>query len=109
MPATGTTASSDFEVITTILDTSIDCGQIGTLYEAKVARGARYPHDQVSHADGRPAVHDARDGPQGDLGPRVGVQSDPHIDDRRDCCTNEAPRPEAEVSGRPPEGAGSVR
>ena len=71
-----------FKVITTILDASIDGGQIGDLYERRWCGRSRYPLDQVDDADGHPAVQDARDGAQGDLGALAGVQPAPHGDGR---------------------------
>ena len=49
---------------------------------AEVGGGSRHPFDQVDDADGRPAVQDAGDGAQGDLGPPAGVQPAPHGDGR---------------------------
>ena len=49
---------------------------------AEVVRRSRHPLDQVDDADGRPAVQDAGDGAQGDLGPPPGVQPAPHGDGR---------------------------
>ena len=63
-----------FKVVTTILDASIDGGQIGDLYERRWSGRSRHPFDQVGDADGRPAVQVAGDGAQGDLGPPAGVQ-----------------------------------
>ena len=58
-----------FKVVTTILDASIDGGQIGDLYRAEVVRRGRHPLDQVDDADGRPAVQDAGDGATRRSGP----------------------------------------
>ena len=74
--------AEQFKVVTTMLDASIDGGQIGDLYERRWCWRGRHPLDQVGDADGRPAVQDAGDGAQGDLGPPAGVQPAPHGDGR---------------------------
>ena len=48
-----------------------------------MVRRSRHTFDQIDDADGRPAVQDAGDGAQGDLGPPAGVQPAPHGDGRR--------------------------
>ena len=51
-----------FKVVTTILDASIDGGQLGDLYERRWDGRGRHPIDQVGDADGVPAVQVAGDG-----------------------------------------------
>jgi hypothetical protein len=67
-----------FEVATTILDASIDGGQIGELYERRGGGGGGHTLDQIDDEDGHSALQESRDGPQGDLGSPAGVQSAPH-------------------------------
>ena len=64
--------AKQFKVVTTILDISIDGKQIGDLFER------RWGVDQVDHANGHPALQDARDGSQRDLDSPAGVQLAPH-------------------------------
>ena len=62
-----------FQVVTTILDASIDGGQIGDLYERRWSGEVEHPHHQGDDADGHPEVQNTGDGGEGDLDPPAGV------------------------------------
>ena len=66
-------------VVTTLLDPRAgDQGGPGDAVPGAVEQRARPAVDQVDDADGRAAVQDAGDGPQGGVGARPGLQPDPH-------------------------------
>src|SRR5262249_1013410 len=69
--------AEQFEVVTTILDTSRGGGQIADLYERRGEGGGRRL-DQVGNEDGRAALQDTPDGRERDPGAPAGVQPAPH-------------------------------
>ena len=72
-----------FVVVTSLLDPGRSrAGSWRGSTAGTVACGIGHPIDQADDADGRAAVQDAGDGPQGDLGAPAGVQPDPRGDGR---------------------------
>ena len=72
--------AEQFQVVTTILDASIDGGQIGSLYERRWDGEVDIRStDQIDHENGRAALQDAGDGSaRRDLDSLAGVQPAPH-------------------------------
>ena len=65
--------AKQFKVITTILDASVDGQQIGNLYERRWSGEVDIRSIKSTMQMEIPAVQDARDGAQGNLGSLAGV------------------------------------
>ena len=66
-------------VATTLLDAeAVTADDLARALPGAVERGARSEVVEADDADGRAAVQDPGAGPEGDLGPRAGVQPGPH-------------------------------